>query len=180
VNQRTLALWARVLTAVAGSRLLLLAPVGDIRNRTRQRFAELGVTGDRIDFIARQERPPYLREFQKIDLCLDTLPYNGHTTSLDSFWMGVPVITRLGETVVGRAGFSQCSNLGLTDLVAQSDEEFVEIALEWSGDLPRLTALRQTLRERMMNSPLADAGRFARAIESAFLEAWKMSAAHDD
>ena len=66
-------------------------------------------------------RRAYLETYQRIDLCLDTLPYNGHTTSLDAYWMGVPVVTRVGRTVAGRAGWSQLNNLELTELAAIDD-----------------------------------------------------------
>ena len=85
------------------------------------------------------------------------MPYNGHTTSLDSFWMGVPVVTRIGTTVVGRAGWSQLCNLGIKELAAQSDEQFVKIAVELAGDLPRLSELRKGLREQ--NEAIAADGR---------------------
>jgi protein O-GlcNAc transferase len=88
-------------------------------------------------------------------------------------WMGVPVITRIGKTVVGRAGFSQLCNLGLPELAAQDDGQFVAIATDWAGDLPRLAQLRRTLRARMSASPLADASRFARNIESAYRQMWR-------
>src|SRR5207249_4132197 len=113
-------------------------------------------------------RPEYLMHYHQIDVALDTLPYNGHTTSLDSFWMGVPVVTMVGKTIVGRAGLSQLSNLGLTELIAETPEQFVRIAAELAADLPRLSLLRATLRQRMQTSPLMDGPRFTRNIESAY------------
>ena len=104
---------------------------------------------------------------------LDTLPYNGHTTSLDSFWMGVPVVTLVGKTVVGRAGLSQLSNLGLTELVAQTPEQFVQIACDLARDLERLKTLRSELRQRMLDSPLRDVARFAKNVEAAFRSMWE-------
>jgi protein O-GlcNAc transferase len=173
VNDAVLERWTRIMREVDRSRLRLLAPNGQARQRTRDRIAEFGVSGERIDFVARQSRRAYLREFDHIDICLDTLPYNGHTTSLDSFWMGVPVVTQVGNTVVGRAGLSQLSNLKLTELAATSEDDFVQLAVEWSRDLPRLAELRRTLRPRMLASPLCDGKRFARSIESAFRTMWR-------
>jgi len=114
-----------------------------------------------------------LELFHGIDIGLDTIPYNGHTTSLDALWMGVPVVTIVGNTVVGRAGLCQCNNLGLPDLVAQSPDQFVRIAIELASDLPRLTHLRQTLRDRMQRSPLMDATRFAKNVEAAYRTMWQ-------
>ncbi len=86
--------------------------------------------------------------------------------------MGVPVITLIGRTSVGRAGFSQLSNLDLSDLAAQTLEDFVAIATKLAHDLPRLTELRSSLRQRMLSSPLMDAPRFARDVESAYEQMW--------
>ena len=90
-----------------------------------------------MTFVAQQPRPQYLRYYHGIDIGLDTVPYNGHTTSLDSFWMGVPVVTLVGPTVVGRAGLCQLMNLGLPELIASSPEQYVRIAAELAEDLPR-------------------------------------------
>jgi len=172
VNAGVLELWSRVLREVKGSRLLLLAPPGDTRRRVLAQFAPMGVDASRVDFVPHQTRSAYLAEFQRIDITLDTLPYNGHATSLDSLWMGVPVITRVGRTVVGRAGWSQLSNLKLTELAARSEDEFVQIARDLAADLPRLAELRTTLRQRMLQSPLTDAARFTANVETAYRDIW--------
>ena len=173
VNPKTIALWARVLKKVADSRMLLLAPPGQSRQRVLENFAVWGVAPERLIFAHRQPRLDYLRTYHLIDICLDTLPYNGHTTSLDALWMGAPVVSRLGSTAVGRAGLSQMSNLGLPELVAHTDDEFVKIAVKLAADFPRLEGLRQTLRQRMRHSPLMDAERFTRNIESAYRDTWR-------
>ena len=173
VADGTLALWSRVLREVEGSRLVLLAPAGSIAcacwiGSARQ-------TSNRPGSSSWNTRPraKYLELYHGIDMSLDTLPYNGHTTSLDSLWMGVPVVTRVGRTVVGRAGYSQLSNLGLSELVAWSDDQFVSIASELACDRSRLGHLRVTLRGRMEQSPLMDAARFTRNIEAAFRLMWR-------
>jgi predicted O-linked N-acetylglucosamine transferase (SPINDLY family) len=133
-----------------------------------EKFAARKIEPERIEFVPFQPRQDYLREYHRIDLGLDTLPYNGHTTSLDSFWMGVPVVTRMGKTAVGRAGWGQLNNLGLGELAANTDEGFVKIATELAHDLPRLRQFRRDLRERMHRSPLMDGPRFARNMERIF------------
>ncbi len=168
-----LELWARVLHAVEGSRFILLAPPGRHRQTVQDFFQGRGIDGDRLEFVEFQARPEYLTVYRRIDVGLDTLPYNGHTTSLDSMWMGVPVVNRIGRTVVARAGWSQLCNLDLKELAAQSDEEFVMIAVDLAGDLQRLKELRRSLRQRMKRSPLMDAPKFARGVESAYREMWK-------
>jgi predicted O-linked N-acetylglucosamine transferase (SPINDLY family) len=122
--------------------------------------------------VAFRPRGEYLRTYHEIDIGLDTLPYNGHTTSLDAFWMGVPTVTRLGRTCVGRAGLSQLHQLGLAELAAESDDAFIGRIVALAADLPRLAALRARLRPRMESSPLMDAARFARHLEAAYRQAW--------
>ena len=145
VNEEVLRLWGKVLREVDSSRLLVMAPPGDCRSRILDIMSQFGVGPGRLEFTVYQPRRLYLAKFDRIDLGLDTFPYNGHTTSLDSYWMGAPVISRVGRTVVSRAGLSQLSNLGLSELAARDDDEFVRIAAQWASDLPRLAELRMGL-----------------------------------
>jgi predicted O-linked N-acetylglucosamine transferase (SPINDLY family) len=92
---------------------------------------------------------------------------------LDAFWLGVPVVTLVGPTAVARAGLSLLANLGLPELVAETPEQFLSIAVGLANDLPRLSELRATLRDRMQASPLMDAPRFARGVEAAYREMWR-------
>jgi predicted O-linked N-acetylglucosamine transferase (SPINDLY family) len=173
VNDGCLSLWAEVLRAVPGSRLLLMAPRGPARDHVLSVLGRRGIAAGRLEFVEARPRPEYLKLYQRIDLVMDTMPYNGHTTNLDALWMGVPVLTMPGRTVVGRAGWSQLCNLGLEDLAAETLEAFVALATRLAGDLPRLRGLRGTLRRRMSESPLMDAPRFARHVEQAYRRIWR-------
>jgi predicted O-linked N-acetylglucosamine transferase (SPINDLY family) len=173
VNDGVLRLWARVLSAVPDSRLLLLAPEGNVRHRIRSLFDDAGVKHERVEFVGRCTRLDYLIRYRQIDICLDTFPYNGHTTSLDALWMGVPTVTLAGETVVGRAGVCQAMNVGLPELVASTHEQYVQAAASLAGNLEHLSVLRQTLRARLQQSPLMDAPRFARNLESIYRDVWR-------
>jgi len=173
ISPATWARWARVLHAVPGSELMVLAPEGSARETATRILSGHGIDPYRFRFISTKPRSQYMSIYHRIDIGLDTLPYNGHTTSLDSYWMGVPVVTLVGQTVVGRAGLSQATNLGLTELIGQTEEEFVAIATKLAGDLPRLSALRRGLRSRMEQSPLCDAKGFTRGIEGAYRQMWR-------
>jgi predicted O-linked N-acetylglucosamine transferase (SPINDLY family) len=172
-NNQVFKLWAQVLREVDRSRLLLLSAPGNHRMRAVERFSAEGIDSKRIGFVPHQTRQDYLDVYHHIDIGLDTFPYNGHTTSLDSLWMGVPVVTLVGSRIVSRAGWSQLSNLGLTELAGDSPEQFVNIAAGLAKDLPRLRDLRSTLRRRVESSPLMDARRFTRGIESAYRQMWR-------
>jgi predicted O-linked N-acetylglucosamine transferase (SPINDLY family) len=173
INPAVLRLWAQVLKAVDRSRIVILATEGTHRQHTLDLLMQEGVAPDRVTFVAKQPRQRYLELYHGIDVGLDTIPYNGHTTSLDSYWMGVPVVTIVGQTEVGRAGVSQLVNLGLRELIGETPEQFVSIAVGLAGDLARLRELRATLRARMEGSPLMDAPRFARNIEAAYRGMWR-------
>ena len=170
VNPRTLAVWGEVLRRVPNSRLMLLSPEGAHR---QEALATLGVDPQRVEFVLFRPRAEYLKLYRQIDIALDTFPYNGHTTSLDALWMGVPVVTRAGQTPVSRAGIDQLTRLGLQELAVRDDQQFIDIAAQLAGDLPGLAALRAGLRDRMEKSVLMDAPRFAREIETLYRNAWK-------
>ena len=172
VSRATLELWARVLGANPGSRLLLIAPQ-DARDFVRNVLRENAVESERVELVDYQSRERYLETYNRIDIALDTLPYQGHTTTLDAYWMGVPVVSLLGETIVGRASLSFASNLQLLDWVAREPEEFVQIATRFAQDPSHVSQLRGELRQRLLRSPLMDAAGFTRALEGAYRQAWR-------
>jgi len=172
LTDATLESWAGVLRALPTSRLRLLLPAGPRRAQRAAFLAARGVDPGRIEFLDYRPRAEYLRAYRAIDIGLDTFPYNGHTTTLDALWMGVPVVTRIGATCVGRGGWSQLRQLGLTRLAAADDAAFVATTLELAADPPALAALRAELRTRLDRSPLRDARRFARNLERAYRDAW--------
>lgn len=171
INDGVLALWSRVLAMAVGSHLLLLAPLGESRQRVVEK---LGVSPDRIEFVQRMKRDRYLQTYDRIDIVLDTFPSNGHTTNLDSTWMGVPFVTLRGQTGVARGGVSILSNLGLTEFIAETPDQYLAIATTLCADLPKLSQLRSTLRARLAGSPLMNAPQFAAGIEAAYRQIWKI------
>jgi len=173
INEPMLKVWARVLARADGSRLVLLSGFGSHRERTIRFLEREGIEPQRIEFVAPRPRREYLELYHGVDIALDPFPYGGHTTSLDALWMGVPVVSLAGERPVSRAGLSILNNLGLPELVAFSENDYVKIAVELAGDLPRIEELRRTLRFRMEASVLMDAPRFARSIEAAYRAMWR-------
>ncbi len=172
VNDLVLDLWALVMKAVPKSRMLLLMPDGTARSRTIEMFAKAGIEPSRIEFVTRQRRQQYFELHQQIDVALDTFPYSGHTTTQDSLWMAVPVVSLRGQTAPSRGSLSVLSNVGLSWLVASTKQQFVEIAFQLCSDLSRLADLRLSLRQLMMRSKLMDAPRFTRDLEAALRGMW--------
>jgi protein O-GlcNAc transferase len=176
VNEPLLKLWAKVLNSTGSSRLLLKAKglsSESVQRQVCRVMGEAGIEPDRIELCPWVPAADHLARYGHVDIALDTYPYHGTTTTCEALWMGVPVVSLAGDGHVSRAGVSLLTNVGLPELVAQSSEEFVRVATELAGDLPRLAELRATLRERMRNSPLMDARRFARDVEEAYRTVWR-------
>ncbi len=115
----------------------------------------------------------HLASYSNVDIALDTFPYNGTTTTCETLWMGVPVVALLGDRHAGRVSASLLTTVGLPELVAESEDDYVEKAVGLAGDPRRRSELRAGLRERMRSSPLCDAERFARNVENAYRNMWR-------
>lgn len=178
VNPRTIATWAAILHAVPNARLLLknssLVDAG-AQARYRGLFAIHGIAADRLDLVGYlPERGGHLALYNRIDIALDTFPYNGTTTTCEALWMGVPVVTWRGDRHAGRVGASLLAAVGLDELVAPSLEAYVALARDLAGEPERLAALSRSLRERLKASPLVDARGLARVLEAAYREMWQL------
>jgi predicted O-linked N-acetylglucosamine transferase (SPINDLY family) len=173
INDAVLTRWAAVMRAVENSRLLLRCPAGSAQTRVREFFQQHGIGAERLELIAwTATRAEFLALFQRMDIALDPSPYNGGTTTCESLWMGVPVITLPGERVVSRIGLSILTAAGMPEFVAHSEEEYARLAVSLAGDLPRLAQLRATLRARIKASAFMDGPRFARNVEHAYRQMW--------
>jgi protein O-GlcNAc transferase len=173
VSDPALDLWSEILTRTTRARLLIHAPDCSRRQSLIDRLAGRSITPDRVEFISREPWDQYLRVFHRIDVALDPFPFGGGITTCDTLWMGVPVVTLAGHTAVGRGGKSILNNIGLPELVADTPQQYAQIAVDLAENVPRLEELRRTLREKMLGSPLMDLPRFARDIEAAYRGAWR-------
>jgi len=172
VSPAAMRAWCQILQTVPRSRLLLHAYPGSHRERARQFLVEAAIDPDRLVFAEKLPLADYMRQYERIDICLDPYPYAGGTTTCDALWMGVPVITLAGKTGVSRGGVSILSNAGLPELIAANVQEYIRIAADLAADSDRTKSLRSTLRARLRSSPVMDAPRFARQIEAAFRQMW--------
>lgn len=172
-NEPLLRMWARVLQAAPGTRLILQVLSAEQRQRSGRLMESMGIAATRLDWVGRLSRVEYLRCYDRIDIGLDPLPYNGITTTCDALYMGTPVLTCAGRTPAGRAGKAMLCTIGLSELVAHNPDELVIKAAQLAGDLPRLREIRGGLRARMMNSPLMNAPRFSGQAEAAYRAMWR-------
>lgn len=173
---KTIELWSRILVQCPQSRLILVAIGGRDGETIRyfsSQFERHGVNPEQLDFRGYVAKEKYYESHNEIDLGLDPFPYNGGTTGYDSIWMGVPFVTWPGEHLSARMGKAILENVGLRELVAESADDYVDIAVALANDHERLKRLRANLRERMLASPLLDGPRMARSLENAFREMWR-------
>jgi predicted O-linked N-acetylglucosamine transferase (SPINDLY family) len=176
ITSQVIEVWAKILTRVADSRLVLKYS-GMNDSSVVDRFSEIcagyGVDTDRLTFLGRSPHEKLLGEYQKIDIALDPFPYSGGLTTCEALWMGVPVITCPGETFASRHSLSHLSNVGLTETVARDLADYVELASGLANDLPRLAKWRAELRERMAASPLCDGPGFAGNLMNQLRGIWR-------
>ena len=172
ISDATLGMWIRLLHQVPESKLLIYARSDWHRKRVRDAFGKAGLPETRLEFVGWQAAASYFETYRRIDVALDPYPYTGGTTTCDALWMGVPVVSRTGRTAVSRGGSTLLSNIGLTELVATDEAQYIEIAGDLIRDTVRLQAMRRELRAKLEASPVMDARRFARDIESVFRSAW--------
>jgi predicted O-linked N-acetylglucosamine transferase (SPINDLY family) len=148
-----IALWAELLHAQPSSRMLLGAIATDEDEQLLiDWFADAGISRERLMFRRRSSIPVYLQQHFHVDICLDTFPYTGSTTVLNSLWMGVPTLTIAGNTLPSRAGTTWMSHVGLEQFLATDKADFVAKGVALSSDISALAALRTGLRERCMAS----------------------------
>jgi protein O-GlcNAc transferase len=176
LNPAVLALWARVLEAVPGSRLLLgwpgLADAG-IRRRLYALAAAAGIDLARLDLRIGGAHREFLSLYGEIDIALDPFPYSGGLTTIEALWMGVPVITHPGERYAGRHAMSHLGQAGLHDWICADAEAYVARAATAAADLEALAALRASLRARLAASPLLDGAGFTQRLEQLYRRLWR-------
>jgi protein O-GlcNAc transferase len=176
ITPEVIAAWGRVLQAVPDARLIVKSgglEVGADRDLLLSRLAAQGVSLDRVTVRGTTPQGEHLAAHGDVDLLLDTFPHTGGITTLDALYMGVPTVTLLGERVSGRVSASFLMKLGLGDMVAETVDQYVEIATRLAADPRRLARERSTLRERLLASPIADAPAFTRAVEAAYRAMWQ-------
>ena len=174
ITPQVLETWSEILRGVPNSRLVIRADMTpSLQARLRETFARQGIEAERLELVNRLPRPEYLKLIARLDVALDPFPFNGHTTTCDCLWQGVPVITLSGETYVSRFGGSALATLGLTELIAGTREEYVAAAVALGQDGRRLAGYRAGLREKMAASPLLDFAGFTRNLEAAYREMWQ-------
>ncbi|MDB9406044.1 FkbM family methyltransferase [Microcystis sp. CS-574] len=179
LNPFLLSLWAKILQALPQSRLILKSHYHNLDDPEEKQSVELflqeqGLNLEQVELIDSPTlAEDYFALYHRIDIHLDTFPYNGCTTTCDALWMGVPVLTLAGDRKIQRMGNSLLQAIGLEDWIAHSPEEYVNKAITFAQDLEAIAQLRTSLRERFQKSQLGDVEGLTLALENAYQQMWK-------
>jgi protein O-GlcNAc transferase len=178
LGEQTLELWSLALQAVTGSRLLIKVKHGNdeaFQKRIFSYFNDRGIESSRIDIHSfHPTTSGHLDYYNRVDIGLDTFPYNGATTTLEALWMGVPVITQAGDRTSSRYGYSFLNALNLKELAPGNHEDYVKSVKKLAENGETLAALRSNLRRMMLKSEICDWKGFARELEAAYQGMWKL------
>jgi protein O-GlcNAc transferase len=161
-NPEMIEVWSRVLSATPGSRFMFIRPEGGtatFRSNLQAEFAKHGIAADRIVFST--IRGAHMPFYNQVDISLDTFPLTGGTTTTEALWMGVPVVSLIGEAFFERLSASILANSGLADLATDDKDEFVRIAVALAADPARRRTLRENMRDQVKAGPLGQTEQFA-------------------
>ena len=165
--------WMRLLRSVENSVLWLYGEYPCAESNLRREAGARGIAPERLIFAARTDLPAHLARLTLADLVLDTLPYGAHTTASDALWVGVPVLTCIGQTFAGRVAASLLTAIGLPELITSSLEDYEARARSLAKDGPALARLRAKLARNRDTSSLFDTARITRNLEAAYREMWQ-------
>ncbi|OQA00796.1 MAG: hypothetical protein BWY69_01570 [Planctomycetes bacterium ADurb.Bin401] len=175
INPFIIGLWAKILHQVPNSNLLLKFKSGqddEIRQIFLKKFEDEGITKDRIAICGWLQSPADLELYNRVDIALDTFPYNGTTTTCQALLMGVPVISIVGEHHMSRVGLSILTNLGFEFFAAPTPEQYIARAVALASKPDSLAKIRNTMRDRMRASSLCNKAVFAKRMEDAYRQMW--------
>ena len=175
ISDETAYAWSEILKKTQNAKLILKSSNNCFPKRIIEIFKKNKVY-DLIEFYNRTDYPSlkeHLNLYKKIDIALDTFPYNGVTTSFEALWCGIPVLTVLGYNFNSRCGSSILKNANLDQLILKNSEEYIEKALELSNNINELSILRKDIFDRILNTPLFDSKKFASNFSRSLLEVYK-------
>jgi protein O-GlcNAc transferase len=176
INDAVVALWADILAAIPNSTLMLKyrgMTSATNRQRISSSLASRGIDAARLILEDQAKHSDFLASYNRVDVALDPFPYSGGLTTLEALWMGVPVITMPGETFASRHSLSFLATLGLSELIGENRSDYIERAVQLAEDQARLAGMRQTLRDRVAESPICDGTAFAEAFSEILRGAWR-------
>jgi len=173
ISDECLDVWCSVLERVPHSRLQILdvrTPL--VRDELLYRIALRGIDNVRIETQGREPIFDYFKAIGNVVIALDTWTYNGATTTLNTLWMGVPIVALRGHRGISRGTYSIMQSLSMPELIADSRDAYVDLNVRLAQEVDWRQTLRKTLRDRLRSSPLMDAPRFVADLEAGYRAMW--------
>ena len=179
MNDSVVALWSQILSELTNSKLYLKAKLfhnQKVISHTLERFQQHDIEPDRLILQGwAPNRQKSLLAYHQVDIALDPFPFQGHTTTCEAIWMGVPVVTLKGNRFLFHAGENVNYNIGMEDWVADDQEQYISKAIDFGSDLDQLSKIRQNLRQQVLKSPIFDAPRLADHFNQMLWRIWSES-----
>ncbi|MFZ3046578.1 MAG: FkbM family methyltransferase [Desulfatirhabdiaceae bacterium] len=175
INSKVIALWSDLLKQVDNSRLILKSSISsdqDTKKQLLSLFVQNGIDASRIEILPYLPFSEHLKQYHRVDIALDTFPYNGTTTTCEALWMGVPVIVLAGNTHASRVGVSILGQLAFHEGIATSEDDYIQKAVMLASDTDFLQSWRKFCRQKMQASSLMDEINFVMKIEAAYRRMW--------
>ncbi|MBI5590630.1 MAG: tetratricopeptide repeat protein [Deltaproteobacteria bacterium] len=176
INSKVISLWSNIMKCINNSRLILKSSISSDQSTKQDLlslFVQNGIETDRIEILPYLPFGEHLKQYLRVDIALDTFPYNGTTTTCEALWMGVPVITLAGNTHASRVGASILGQIAFHQGIAESENDYVQKALALSGDTDFLQSWRMLCRRKMQASSLMDENGFVMKLEAAYRRIWQ-------
>lgn len=174
ISRKVIARWAKLLRILPDARMVMAGMTEDgITETLRNWFADDGIAGDRLDFHRHTHTTAYLKLHEQVDICLDTSPYTGGTTTLYALWMGVPTLTMTTPTLPGRVGATIMLQAGLAEFVAIDEDDFIEKGIALAGNSEHLNSIRRQARARISNSAMGQPALIAAGLDHALRNMWQ-------
>jgi len=174
ISPKNVSAWAEILKRTANSKLILIGiPVGIAQQKLCDLFKDSGISESRLILHGRVTLDQYRSILLNADISLDTFPYNGGTTTCETLSLGLPLVALTGESFVSRMGYALLKDIGLVDLAASNEDEYIKIAVELAKNTTYLSSLRAGMRQRIAQSSLSNEPMFTKRLESAYLEMWE-------
>jgi predicted O-linked N-acetylglucosamine transferase (SPINDLY family) len=174
ISDTCLDLWCTILSEIPEASLVVLdVPPGKTQAAFRRRLVQRNIDFDRVSVRGRLGIFEYFAAIAQVDIALDTFPYNGATTTLDTLWMGVPVVALRGDRSIARSGYSLLQSIDAQELIAAAPREYVDLNLRLVRDTAWRDTLRATLRNRLAASPVMDSTRFVADLEIGYRHMWR-------
>jgi predicted O-linked N-acetylglucosamine transferase (SPINDLY family) len=172
ITPAVLHVWSQVMARVPESRLRIQSSTFEstaVCERVAAGMRSAGIDLARVEMLGSMGWEDYLECHGQVDILIDTFPYTGGTTTAFALWMGVPIVTLLGDSMLSRQGAGMLSCVGLSDWIAKDEADYVGKAVQFSSDVPSLVQLRASLRGKAEKSPLFDTESFTRHFEAALM-----------